>query len=229
MPSTPHNEPRPATATAESSRDNTMKQVLSRIVHVPAAPHPSALKMVPPANFAMVDAHVYRCGRPSKTNIPFLESLNLKSIVYLSDAVDLPCNIQFAEQHGVKYFHFRVKENKVFKRIYKPSILLLTIPAGGMQEPFQQIDQKVLAQSLVEVVDIRNHPMLIYSDRGKHRIGCLVGCLRKLQKWSMASIFDEYQRFSGSKIYIADQEFIEIFSAPVEYDSGYLPKWMKGF
>ncbi|KAI8839124.1 protein-tyrosine phosphatase [Chytriomyces cf. hyalinus JEL632] len=146
--------------------------------------------MVPPANFAMVDAHVYRCGRPSKTNIPFLESLNLKSIVYLSDAVDLPCNIQFAEQHGVKYFHFRVKENK---------------------EPFQQIDQKVLAQSLVEVVDIRNHPMLIYSDRGKHRIGCLVGCLRKLQKWSMASIFDEYQRFSGSKIYIADQEVVKTY------------------
>ncbi|KAJ3256903.1 hypothetical protein HDU77_002933 [Chytriomyces hyalinus] len=84
MPSTPHNEPGPATVTAESSRDNTMEQVLSRIVHVPAAPHPSALKMVPPANFAMVDAHVYRCGRPSKTNIPFLESLNLKSIVSLT-------------------------------------------------------------------------------------------------------------------------------------------------
>ncbi|KAF9127528.1 hypothetical protein BGW39_005795 [Mortierella sp. 14UC] len=44
----------------------------------------------------------------------------------------------------------------------------------------------------------------------KHRIGCLIGCLRKIQNWSMTSIFDEYRRFAGSKV-LADQEFIEIF------------------
>ncbi|KAI8619575.1 protein-tyrosine phosphatase [Chytriomyces sp. MP71] len=184
------------------------KALFSRIVHVPVSPHASALKVVPPINFAMVEAHVFRSGRPSSTNIPFLHSLGLQSIIYLSDAKDSKCNIEFAEKNKVKYFHFQIKENK---------------------EPFCEIDEAELAKALVAVVDIRNHPMLIYSDRGKHRIGCLVGCLRKLQRWSMASIFDEYQRFSGSKIYIADQEFIEIFSAPVNYDRKYLPKWMLGF
>ena len=38
-----------------------------------------------------------------------------------------------------------------------------------------------------------------------------MGCLRKLQGWSMASIFDEYRRFSGAKLRIADQEVNYLF------------------
>ncbi|KAI9341694.1 tyrosine phosphatase family-domain-containing protein [Obelidium mucronatum] len=180
---------------------------LNLIRHVPAEPHASGTKVVPPVNFAMVEAGVYRAGKPSKHSYPFMQSLNLKTIMYLSSSKDSEANKKFAQENDIKYFHFLIKENK---------------------EPFQQIDQEELAKALVECIvkDVRNHPMLIYSDRGKHRIGCIVGCLRKLQKWSLASIFDEYQRFSGSKIYIADQEFIEIFSAPVNFDIHYVPKWL---
>lgn len=39
----------------------------------------------------------------------------------------------------------------------------------------------------------------------QHRIGCLVGCLRKIQRWSMTSIFDEYRKFADTKV-LADQE-----------------------
>jgi tyrosine-protein phosphatase SIW14 len=59
-----------------------------------------------------------------------------------------------------------------------------------------------------------NHPVLVHCLKGKvslslnpqHRVGCLVGCLRKYQGWSLSSIFDEYRRFSGVKLRIADQE-----------------------
>ncbi|KAJ3067067.1 hypothetical protein HDU98_009707 [Podochytrium sp. JEL0797] len=194
----------PATQPAPSPSTGFLA-ALSLIRHVPAEPHASSLKVVPPVNFSMVEAGVYRSGKPSKHSIPFLESLNLKTIMYLSHSNDSDSNIQFAKDHNIKYFHFLLQENK---------------------EPFLQVDQQELAKALVEVLDIRNHPMLIYSDRGKHRIACLIGCLRKLQNWSLASIFDEYQRFSGSKIYIADQEFIEIFCAPVLYDPKWAPKWI---
>ena len=63
-----------------------------------------------------------------------------------------------------------------------------------------------MATALAHVLDVRNHPILIHCNKGKYRIGCLIGCLRKLQKWSLASIFDEYRRFSGSTLRIADQE-----------------------
>ncbi|KAH6573347.1 hypothetical protein BASA50_005537 [Batrachochytrium salamandrivorans] len=86
-------------------------------------------------------------------------------------------------------------------------------------EPFGEIDQNDMADALVKFLDKSNQPILLHCNKGKHRVGCLVGCLRKLQKWSMASIFDEYRRFAGNKMHIADQEFIEIFDSSAISDS----------
>lgn len=93
------------------------------------------------------------------------------------------------------------------------------------------------------LTDVRNHPVLIHCKRGKvcniyllccslnskvrvpylnytsflsifqHRTGCLVGCLRKLQKWCLTSVFDEYQRFAAAKARVSDQRFMELFDA----------------
>ena len=68
--------------------------------------------------------------------------------------------------------------------------------------------------------------MLIHCNKGKHRTGCVVGCLRKTQQWSMTSIFDEYRRFAGTKGRVMDQQFIELFSDKVEYDERYKPDWL---
>jgi tyrosine-protein phosphatase SIW14 len=45
----------------------------------------------------------------------------------------------------------------------------------------------------------------------QHRTGCVVGCLRKLQRWCLTSIFNEYQRFAAAKTRVSDLRFIEIF------------------
>ena len=45
----------------------------------------------------------------------------------------------------------------------------------------------------------------------QHRTGCVVGCLRKLQRWCLTSIFDEYQRFAASKARVSDLRFMELF------------------
>ena len=47
----------------------------------------------------------------------------------------------------------------------------------------------------------------------QHRTGCLVGCMRKIQRWCLTSIFDEYQRFAAAKARISDQRFMEVFDA----------------
>ncbi|KAJ3324677.1 hypothetical protein HDU76_013360 [Blyttiomyces sp. JEL0837] len=60
----------------------------------------------------------------------------------------------------------------------------------------------------------------------KHRTGCLVGCLRKLQHWSFTSIFEEYRRFSHPKSRSMDQQFIELFEIRnVIADPAWLPSW----
>lgn len=67
----------------------------------------------------------------------------------------------------------------------------------------------------------------MHCNKGKHRVGCLVGCLRKLQQWTLTAIFDEYQRFAGQTVRIADQQFIELFQVGmIQYDVEQKPSWM---
>ena len=64
---------------------------------------------------------------------------------------------------------------------------------------------------LREVLDEKNRPLLIHCNKGKHRTGSVVGCLRKLRGWSLTSIFTEYILFASPKFRWEDQIFIEAF------------------
>jgi tyrosine-protein phosphatase OCA1 len=39
---------------------------------------------IPPGNFGMIEEELYRSGQPNELNFPFLESLHLKTIIYLA-------------------------------------------------------------------------------------------------------------------------------------------------
>ncbi|KAI8820841.1 tyrosine phosphatase family-domain-containing protein [Fimicolochytrium jonesii] len=172
---------------------------------IPQPPQPQRSLIVPPLNFAMVAPGVYRSGYPNRKNFPFLQTLRLRCIMYLCEDDYSADNIEFLERENVRVLHVRISGNK---------------------EPFGEMDHRDIAAALVQVLDTRNHPILIHCNKGAYRIGCLVGCLRKLQNWSLTSIFDEYRRFAGPKIRIADQEFIEVYSEPVQYAKDHAPSWL---
>ncbi|KAJ2443394.1 tyrosine-protein phosphatase siw14 [Coemansia sp. RSA 2424] len=162
--------------------------------------------IVPPLNFAMIAPGIYRSGFPNEKSHPFLLQLRLRTIVYVFDSDEHPAyHQQFVAANGIAFKHFHVAANK---------------------EPFVEMDHAQVADILAEVLDTRNHPLLIHCNRGIRRVGCLVGCIRKLQGWAMTAIFDEYQRFSGTKIRISDQEFIEVFKSPVHVDPQHKPHWL---
>ncbi|XWS19350.1 hypothetical protein CRYUN_Cryun31cG0007900 [Craigia yunnanensis] len=145
---------------------------------------------VPPLNFAMVDNGVFRSGFPDSANFSFLQSLGLRSIIYLCPESYPEINNEFLKANGIRLFQFGI---------------------DGCKEPFVNIPEETIREALKVVLDIKNHPLLIHCNRGKHRTGCLVGCLRKLQRWCLSSIFDEYQRFAAAKARVSDQRFMERF------------------
>lgn len=55
--------------------------LLRREGEAPAPEPGDELLLVPPLNFAMVDHGVYRSGFPDVSNLPFLESLRLRSVL----------------------------------------------------------------------------------------------------------------------------------------------------
>ncbi|XP_057522938.1 probable tyrosine-protein phosphatase DSP4 [Amaranthus tricolor] len=145
---------------------------------------------VPPLNFAMVDNGIFRSGFPEDANFRFLQSLGLRSIIYMCPEPYPEDNIEFIKNNGIKLYQFGIE---------------------GHKEPFVNIPNEAIREALKVLLDVRNHPVLIHCKRGKHRTGCVVGCLRKLQKWCLSSIFDEYQRFAAAKARVSDQRFIELF------------------
>ncbi|KAK6134692.1 hypothetical protein DH2020_031617 [Rehmannia glutinosa] len=144
----------------------------------------------PPLNFAMVDYGIFRSGFPDSANFPFLETLCLRSIVYLCPEPYPDANVEFLRSNGIQLFQFGIE---------------------GYKEPFVNIPEDKIREALKVAIDVKNRPLLIHCKRGKHRTGCVVGCLRKLQRWCLTSVFDEYQRFAAAKARVSDQRFIELF------------------
>ncbi|KAK7276502.1 hypothetical protein RIF29_17642 [Crotalaria pallida] len=146
--------------------------------------------LIPPLNFAMVDNGIFRSGFPEPSNFSFLQTLRLRSIIYLCPEPYPEANLEFLKSNGIKLYHFGIE---------------------GHKEPFVNIPEDTIREALKVVLDVRNHPVIIHCKRGKHRTGCLVGCYRKLQKWCLSSVFDEYQRFAAAKARVSDQRFVELF------------------
>eukprot|EP00245_Coleochaete_scutata_P008218 TRINITY_DN245_c0_g2_i1.p1 TRINITY_DN245_c0_g2~~TRINITY_DN245_c0_g2_i1.p1 ORF type:complete len:193 (+),score=34.33 TRINITY_DN245_c0_g2_i1:39-581(+) len=159
---------------------------------------------IPPINFAMVDKGVYRSGYPNTKNLPFLNKLGLRSVVYLCPEKYPEVVLDFLEKNNIKLFHFGIEGNK---------------------EPFVDIPEDVIRDALQVLLDARNHPILIHCNKGKHRTGCLVGCLRKVQKWSLTAMFDEYRRFAGTKVRMLDQQFMELFDVADLKANGRMALW----
>ncbi|KAF3794140.1 putative tyrosine-protein phosphatase [Nymphaea thermarum] len=143
-----------------------------------------------PLNFSMVDSGIYRSGFPQLANFTFLETLGLRSIIYLCPEPYPEPNSEFLRSHGIRLFQFGIEGNK---------------------EPFASIPVDTIMDALVVLTDPKNYPLLVHCKRGKHRTGCLVGCFRKWQGWCLSSVFEEYQRFAAAKSRVSDLMFIEMF------------------
>ncbi|XP_018810044.1 tyrosine-protein phosphatase DSP5 [Juglans regia] len=148
--------------------------------------------LIPPFNFSMVEDGIFRSGFPQPSNFAFLESLNLRSIIYLCPEPYPQENLEFLRSRNIRLFQFGIE---------------------GKTEISVSIPKDTIMEALKVLVDVRNHPVLIHCKRGKHRTGCLVGCLRKFQNWCLSSVFEEYQRFAGAKSRVTDMTFLETFDA----------------
>ena len=68
--------------------------------------------IIPPENFAMVEAGIYRSGFPKKKNFSFLKKLRLKTILTLV-LEDYPeSNRTFMEENSITLLQFGVPGNK---------------------------------------------------------------------------------------------------------------------
>ncbi|KAG5365826.1 putative tyrosine-protein phosphatase OCA1 [Yarrowia sp. B02] len=140
---------------------------------------PPPIKVVPPLNFGPVERNLYRSGQPEPISFPFLEKLRLRTILWL--AVEDPSDnfLAFADDHEIVVHH-------------------LGLVTEGTN-PWDQLTESSIVAALQIIMDRDSYPLLVCCGMGRHRTGTIVGCLRRLQGWNLASVSEEYRRYAGSR------------------------------
>ena len=90
---------------------------------------------------------------------------------------------------GIQHFHVHIKANK-----------------GEVC-----VDSCEMSRALRLIMDRTNHPILIHCNKGKHRTGCTVACLRRILGFNMDAIREEYHTYAGVKARFLDEVFFENF------------------
>ncbi|KAK9339678.1 hypothetical protein LIPSTDRAFT_75155 [Lipomyces starkeyi NRRL Y-11557] len=158
-----------------------------------------------PENFSVVAPGMYRSSFPHAENFEYLKTKNLKSILVLVPEPYPEENLKFMKENNIQFFQVGMSGNK---------------------EPFVNVSDDTISTALKIAINPANHPLLIHCNRGKHRTGCLVGCVRKLQDWSLTMIFDEYRRFAHPKVRPLDQQFIELYDEREILILGRVFRWL---
>lgn len=68
-----------------------------------------------------------------------------------------------------------------------------------------------LCEAISFLLDPRHHPVWIHCNQGRHRTGCVVACLRKVQDWPLHDVLAEYDAYAAPKARPADIQLITDF------------------
>ncbi|KAI9592516.1 putative tyrosine phosphatase family protein [Syncephalis fuscata] len=160
---------------------------------------------IPPQNFGYIEENLYRSGQPNELNFPFLEKLGLKTLLWLAPEEPNERFMTFIQDQDIDFHHLGV------------------VTAASAWDP---ITEEVVLDALDLILRAKHHPMIIMCNLGRHRTGTVVGCLRKLQRWNLASIFDEYRRHAGQKVRVHNEQFIELFDTDLVSKPEDAPSWL---
>ncbi|CCH58982.1 hypothetical protein TBLA_0B01390 [Henningerozyma blattae CBS 6284] len=173
--------------------------------------HPPDERIVPPLNFCPVERYLYRSGQPSPVNFPFLLNLDLKNIIWLANEEPQESLLEFCDFHNISLQFAAINPD-----------------AGEDDNPWDGLTEHSIINALQTIVDRKSYPLLICCGMGRHRTGTVVGCLRRLMGWNLASVSEEYRRFTGSRGgRILVELLIEAFDTKlVKIDPETAPLWL---
>jgi len=161
---------------------------------------------IPPQNYGMVEQDLYRSAQPNELNFPFLEKLHLRTVIYMTPDQLPPALIMWLEDQRIN--------------------LVILGEEVGKRSPWKPVSEETVLEGLHLLLEPANYPMLVMCNLGRHRTGTMIGCLRKLQGWSLTSILDEYRRHAGAKYRLLNEQFIELFDTDLVHVPQRRPPWL---
>ncbi|BFZ59791.1 tyrosine-protein phosphatase required for protection against superoxide stress (By similarity) [Saitoella coloradoensis] len=165
-------------------------------------------RLIPPPVFAHVESNLYRSAQPSRINLPFLDTLPLHTIIWL--AIEEPSHVTktWAKERGVAL------------------VCLPVVGEGDSEEGWTGAESVKRVLELILETCAQNYGVLLMDQTGRHRIGTVIGCLRRLQRWNLASVSEEYCKFAGGKWRVVNELWIEGFDVGGVRVEGRGPGWL---
>jgi len=161
----------------------------------------------PPEKFGLVEPDVYRSAFPTPESFAHVRLLSLRTVINLSrEALTRPATVFLAE-------------NNI--QLVDVGLQVWTHPACT------PVSHELITEAMRYVLDRAHHPLLICSASGTHQVGALVGCLRRLQQWSLSATLDEYRRYAAPSPRAATEQFIELFDCDLLALPVNLPPWFE--
>eukprot|EP00761_Pharyngomonas_kirbyi_P010119 gb/GECH01010137.1/.p1 GENE.gb/GECH01010137.1/~~gb/GECH01010137.1/.p1 ORF type:complete len:197 (+),score=26.39 gb/GECH01010137.1/:1-591(+) len=158
----------------------------------------------PPLAFGTVESGVYRSGMPAPSNFSFMDTLQLRTVLLLSQEIPTKAvKTYFSDNH--------------IKTIY------LGLNSSGRSG--KHLTESLVKDALEIILNSNYHPILIVCSCGLFTTGTVIGCLRRLQNWCLASILDEYRMYTASLSRYANEQFIEHFDVDIVTLPSNLPYW----
>ncbi|GLD91572.1 hypothetical protein PINS_up000105 [Pythium insidiosum] len=162
--------------------------------------------MNPPLFFEIVEHQVYRSNKCDSSSFPFLVTLQLNTVVYLSyDELSREL-VDFFKEREINVIHLGLK--------YRTST------------PWKGISESMAKEAIEYILDQRRHPIMVMCKTGVHFAGTVIGCLRRLQNWSLTATIDKYRNLASSvKTRFENEQFIELFDVDLVTLPQQLPDW----
>ena len=142
-------------------------------------------------NYGIIEPAVFRSAFPTPDTFAHVRMLALRTVVNLSQEALTRAAAAFLAEQNVQ--------------VADVGLQVWTHPAC---EP---ISHELIKEALRYVLDKAHHPLLVVSASGTHQVGALVGCLRRMQGWTLSSTLEEYRHYAAPSARLATEHFIELW------------------
>lgn len=146
---------------------------------------------VPPPNFGAIEDHkIFRSAFPQDRNLDFLDCLEINTMLTF-----------VGTEPSDEYWTF----------VHEGNIQRLQIDIAPNKDGNVKTTNESLCEALLVVLDTSNYPLYIHCNQGRHRTGCVIACLRKIQKWPLEDVLAEYSAYAYPKARTGDIDLITNF------------------
>ncbi|SCU92547.1 LAME_0F00430g1_1 [Lachancea meyersii CBS 8951] len=181
--------------------------------------------LVPPANFGVAEEGIYRCSKIETLNLSFLETLNLKTVIFVGGQEPSKFFREFFERSYIQWFVVRTanvssnmapanasgaKANSDEKVINSNQHVGPDSYELSDNDDLMIIKSYSLKRTFELLLNTSNHNTILVD-----KTSIVVAVLRKIQKWNIASIINEYRLFATKNANYFAETLLEMINVRI--------------